>query len=82
MLVSVIPIGNSKGIRISKAILEQLNIKDKLELEIKDKQLILKQINTKPRIGWEEALRQMAENNEDTLLISEETDSKDFEWVW
>lgn len=82
MLVSVVSIGNSKGIRIPKAILEQLNIKDKLELEVKDKQLILKPIHTKPRIGWEEALKKMAENNEDTLLISEETDTKDFEWVW
>ena len=57
MLVSVIPIGNSKGIRLPKAILEQLNIQDKLELEVEDKQLILKPISRTPREGWEDALK-------------------------
>ena len=36
MLVSVVPIGNSKGIRIPKSILKQLNIKEKVELEVHD----------------------------------------------
>ena len=57
MLVSVIPIGNSKGIRLPKAILEQLNIQDKLELEVEDKQLVLKPISRTPREGWEDALK-------------------------
>ena len=82
MLVSVIPIGNSKGIRLPKAILDQLNIQDKLELEVEEKQLILKPINRKPRDGWEDALKEMSLNHEDILLMPEINDSEAFEWEW
>jgi len=82
MLVSLIPIGNSKGIRLPKAILEQLNIQDKLEMEVKEKQLILKPINNKPRDGWEEALKEMSSNNDDSLFIPEANETEAFEWEW
>ena len=82
MLVSVIPIGNSKGIRLPKAVLEQLNIKDKLDMEIEGKQLILKPIISKPRKGWEAALKNMHINNDDTLQIPEIVNSEAFEWEW
>jgi antitoxin MazE len=82
MLVSLISIGNSKGIRLPKAILEQLNIQDKLELEVGEKQLILKPINKKPREGWEESLKEMRLNSEDILLIPETSESGAFEWEW
>jgi len=82
MLVSVIPIGNSKGIRLPKAILEQLNIQDKLDLEIEDKQLVLKPIARKPRAGWEDALKEMSSNHEDVLIIPDSGDTEAFEWEW
>ena len=81
MIVSVVPIGNSKGIRLPKVILEQLNITDKLELEVDDKQLILKPVNKAPRKGWEEAFTEMRLNNEDKLIMADET-VKAFEWEW
>jgi len=82
MLVSVIPIGNSKGIRLPKAILEQLNIQDKLELEVDDKQLVLKPIARIPREGWEDAFKQMNQNHEDNLLIADNNSLEAFEWEW
>lgn len=82
MLISVIPIGNSKGIRLPKAILEQLNIQDTMELEVEERKLILKPISKKPRSGWEEAFKEMDSNHEDTLLMSEIQDSEAFEWEW
>ena len=81
MIVSVVPIGNSKGIRLPKVILEQLNITNKLELEVSDKQLVLKPVNEIPRKGWEEAFAAMRLNNEDKLIIIEETVGA-FEWEW
>ncbi|TVR90023.1 MAG: AbrB/MazE/SpoVT family DNA-binding domain-containing protein [Spirochaetaceae bacterium] len=82
MKVSVVPIGNSKGIRLPKAILEQLNISDQLELEVENKQIILRPINKAPRSGWEEALQQMNKNQEDKLLIPETGTEEAFEWEW
>lgn len=71
MRVSVVPIGNSRGIRLPKAILEQLQISDQLELEVENKQIILRPIKREPRLGWEEALQKMNNNQEDKLLIPE-----------
>ena len=42
MDISVIPIGNSKGIRLSKTILEKYNITDKVELILEQGYMILK----------------------------------------
>ena len=41
MKVPVVRIGNSRGIRIPKAILEQLEISDQVELEVENRQIIL-----------------------------------------
>lgn len=68
MEIPIIQIGNSKGIRLSKTILEQYHIEDKVELVLEDGFLIIKPIR-KPREGWEEAFRQMHENGDDELLI-------------
>lgn len=82
MLISVVPIGNSKGIRLPKAILEQLKIKDTLELEIENQTLILRPVNKKPRKGWEEELKKMAANNDDKILIDDTNSDEAFDWEW
>ena len=50
MLVSVIQMGNSRGIRLPKAILDQLNISEKLDLEVENQQIILRPVQDKPRL--------------------------------
>ena len=82
MLVSVIAIGNSKGIRLPKAILDQLNIVDTLELKVENKQIILKPIVTVPRKDWDSAFMQMQKNEEDELLMNSSLNSEAFEWEW
>ena len=81
MELSIIKIGNSKGIRLKKSILDRYNIKDKVELIFERGKIILKPIS-KPRQGWENAFKTMHENQEDNLLIpdifEEETDE---EWT-
>lgn len=68
MQLSVIQIGNSRGIRIPKAILDKYQIKDSVAVELRDDALILRPVR-KPREGWEESFRQMHENGDDKLLI-------------
>jgi antitoxin MazE len=68
MQVSVVQIGNSKGIRLSKTILEKYHIEDKLELVLEDGYIILKPI-TEPRKNWSEAFAEMHRNGDDNLLI-------------
>jgi antitoxin MazE len=70
MEVKLINIGNSKGIRLPKAILEQYNISDKLELILEKGRIILKPKST-PRKGWEKSFKLMHENGDDKLLIED-----------
>ncbi len=70
MEVSVIQIGNSKGIRFSKTILEKYNIKDKVELILEKGKIIIKPLST-PRKGWEKAFEEMNKNNDDQLLFDD-----------
>jgi antitoxin MazE len=68
MEVSIIPIGNSKGIRFSKTILEKYNIKESVEVTLEEDCMVIKPVHT-PRKGWDEAFSKMLENGEDQLLI-------------
>ena len=82
MLLSIVQIGNSKGIRIPKAILEQCNIRDQIELEVENGKIILEPVYDSPRQGWDEAFREMAANNDDSLLISDGVDIDTEDWEW
>jgi len=70
MNIAVIQIGNSKGIRLGKAILEKYNIKDAVELVLEKGYIIIKPTTT-PRKGWEKAFKKMHENGDDKLLIND-----------
>ena len=41
MKIPLIKIGNSKGIRLPKSVIEQCKLKDKIEMEILDNKLII-----------------------------------------
>lgn len=80
MEVSIIKIGNSKGFRLSKTILERYNITDKMELILEKEQIILRPI-TEPRKGWEKAFQKMHENKDDQLLLDDVFEDENFdEW--
>ena len=70
MKVSVIPIGNSKGIKLEKALLEKYDIKDAVELILEKGFIILKPISS-PRKGWDKAFKKMHENGDDRLLMED-----------
>lgn len=68
MDISVIAIGNSKGIRLSKTLIDKYNIKETLELILEKDHIVLKPKNV-PRAGWEKAFQKMHENGDDKALI-------------
>ncbi len=80
METSIIKIGNSKGLRLSKTILEKYNIKEKVELILEKGQIILRPIK-KPRKNWEEEFKKMRLNNDDRLLMNDVFDDENLdEW--
>ena len=84
MKTRIIKIGNSQGIRIPKIILEQSGLSEEVELEIQDKQLIIRPTRH-ARQGWEDAFRTMSKNHDDQLLDIEylnESSWDEEEWKW
>ncbi|MCC7526658.1 MAG: AbrB/MazE/SpoVT family DNA-binding domain-containing protein [Chitinophagaceae bacterium] len=78
MELSVINIGNSKGIRLSKTILEKYSINEKIELILEKGYIILKP-KAEPRKGWEKAFKKMHENGDDQLLMDDVFEDENFE---
>lgn len=68
MEAAVIQIGNSKGIRLNKMLLEKYHIQDKVELVLEDDCIVIKPL-AKPRQHWSEAFAEMHRIGEDKLLI-------------
>ena len=68
MELSIIKIGNSKGIRLKKSILERYNIRDKVELILERGRIILKPVS-QPRQGWADEFKKMHNSHEDHLLM-------------
>lgn len=78
MKVSVLRIGNSKGIRLNKMLLEKYQIEDEVELILEPEAIMIKPI-AKPRQDWDQAFAQMRKNGDDTLLIDTVLDSRDWD---
>lgn len=81
MEISIIKIGNSKGFRLSKTLIDKYNIKDKVELILEKGYIILKPIS-EPRKGWDSAFKKMNEEGDDRLLLNDVFDDENLEeWV-
>lgn len=78
MEIPIIQIGNSKGIRLSKTLLEKYNFTDTVELVLEKDYLVIKPKKT-PRQGWDNAFKTMHENGDDNLLLPDVLDDENFE---
>lgn len=78
METSIIKIGNSKGLRLSKTILEKYKIKEKVEIILEKGQIVIRPINS-PRKNWGAAFKKMNENGDDKLLINDVFENENLE---
>lgn len=81
---SIIKIGNSKGIRIPKPLLDQAALGEEVELEAGDGQIVVRS-SRHTRRDWDEQFATMAERGDDTLLDAEAAsptkwDAEEWEW--
>ena len=78
----IIQIGNSKGIRVPKVLLEQARLPDEVELQAEHGRLIVRAAQG-PRAGWAEAAQAMHARGDDQLLdatTSSQFDEKEWRW--
>jgi antitoxin MazE len=67
MKTRIVRIGNSRGLRIPKPLLEQHGLEGEVEMGAVNGALVIRPV-TKPRAGWAAAFREMARRGDDALL--------------
>jgi antitoxin MazE len=78
----IVQIGNSRGIRLPKVLLEEAQLQDEVELEAQPGRIVIRK-GTPPRAGWAAAARRMHERGEDRLLDpTTATRFDEEEWKW
>jgi antitoxin MazE len=83
MKVKLVRIGNSRGIRIPKVVLEQCGLQDVADLRVEKDRLVIVRERC-PRQGWEEAFIAARPSSNDELLLeaspSSAFDHEDWRW--
>jgi len=83
MRTELVRIGNSRGIRIPKPIIEQCGLGESVEVRVENDCLIIS-AERRPRQGWGDAFRASGHSAHDELML-ESTESNEFdrkEWRW
>jgi antitoxin MazE len=84
MRTRIVRIGNSQGIRIPKALLEQAGLSGEVDMSVENNSLVIRPA-WKPRPAWAAAFREMAARHEDNMLDGappslSRWDEGDWEW--
>ena len=87
MQINVVKIGNSRGIRIPKPLLEQAGIGNAVELTFEAGRLVISAVPSGPRAGWGQELDQAmaAQGNDAAELDGFRAPANVFdagEWTW
>ncbi|HQV95684.1 MAG TPA: AbrB/MazE/SpoVT family DNA-binding domain-containing protein [Anaerolineales bacterium] len=78
----IVKIGNSRGIRIPKPFIDQTRLGNEVELAVQRGTIVIRPLS-RPRNGWAEQFRAMAEHKDDRLLDKPTPTKWDrSEWVW
>ena len=86
MRTRIVKIGNSQGIRLPKALLEQTNlpVAGEVEISVRRGTLVISAV-APARSGWDDAFRQMAVSADDRLLDGDSPSEQSFDtedWEW
>ncbi len=72
MRASLVKIGNSQGIRLPKAIIEQAGLTEELDLEVSGQSIIIRALK-QPRDAWGKAAAECHQAGEDQFEIWDAT---------
>jgi antitoxin MazE len=81
MKSQIIQIGNSQGIRIPKVLLEESRISGDVDVELHPDGILIRKAQ-RPRDGWDEAFKTMAEKDEADIDPLPATHFKKKDWQW
>jgi len=81
--IKLVPIGNSKGIRIPKALIQKYGLKNSLLIEETEKGLLIRK-NEENILSWEDTYKRMADEKENwndfNAALLDGLEDEDFEY--
>lgn len=82
MKAQIIRIGNSRGVRLPKAVIEQAGLTEEVDLEVRGSTVVIAATG-RVRAGWADAARALAATGGGSLLDREtRTHFDEGEWHW
>ena len=81
MKAQIIKIGNSHGIRIPKAVLEETKMSGDVELEVTNEGILIRNIK-KPRADWDAVFKSLSDKDDDLQLGRASTSFEKKDWQW
>ncbi len=85
MRAKLVRIGNSKGVRLPKLILEESGLPEDIEIKVEDNRVVLMPARKHPREGWAEDARRMVANGDDedwSDWDNMSSEALEEDWVW
>lgn len=82
MRIAIRRIGNSKGMIIPAALLEQAGLESEADVTVEEGALIVRAPAKSVRSGWAQASAQLARDGDDALLIADIVNEADEDLVW
>ncbi|MAE70126.1 MAG: hypothetical protein CME06_06615 [Gemmatimonadetes bacterium] len=82
MKARIVRIGNSRGIRLPKPLIEQVGLEEDVELEVREGEIVISPV-WRPRARWADAARALAARDADLLLDQPSAtlfDEEEWEW--
>ncbi len=77
----LVQIGNSRGVRIPKPLIEEAGLTDEVELEVQGGTIVVRPLEG-TRAGWAEAAARLAAEGEGLLDAETPTRFDGEEWTW
>ena len=81
MKTKLVQIGNSRGVRLPKPLIEEAGLNNEVDISIRRGEIVIRPVG-KPRSGWAVAAKRLREQKADTLLDKETQTVFDKEWQW
>jgi len=81
MKAKLVQIGNSRGVRLPKPLIEQAGLDNEVDISIRRGEIVIRPVG-KPRSGWAVAARRLHDQHADSLLDNVTPTVFDDDWKW
>jgi antitoxin MazE len=81
MRARLVRIGNSRGVQLPKAVIDQVGLGEEIELSVEGRRVVLAPTRS-PRAGWADAAARLTAESPGLLDPETRTRFEDDEWRW